>query len=206
MTSIKKIFSLMLLSISILGCSAVTSEDIIGEKPANLNSMHWDGAWTNGEFFAVVKVLDASSGIIKISWLNPEKVADDIKPEFLIAKITEGKKYRYITFVDGSIYEEECPSLDSKRRDCKWGKLNKYLWARISHRSYNDQVIIWLPDTEAFINDVVDHKIQGFVLADDRNDQIVHLYEPGPILLDKIESESKDYFRMDQPYVFRKVE
>jgi hypothetical protein len=120
------------------GCTGVYSPQPFGDKPHALTAADWDGTWATCDSAMLVRVTDSAAGKLQYSETKVEKGAFVTKTTDIFVR--ESGDWLFASIADESTHD-------------------RYEWARI--RRDGDQVIVWVPDKDAFRALVQSGKLKG---------------------------------------------
>lgn len=121
----------MLMTVVGCGCSAVYTQEPVGQKPFDLSRerAEWEGAWQHNDGVVSVAVKDASNGVLEIGWVD----RDDNGMKLLAGDV-------FLRTIEGSTF------VSLRMRDDAEAK--GFLWGRIQRRGKT--VLVWAPDKSEF--------------------------------------------------------
>lgn len=167
-----------LILLTTCGCSSVISKRPVGEKQARIVAKEWEGDWVTREGTVRVKVVDVEKGILKVFWLEDDKLGNSA---MRTAKVELRESGDWLL----------ANTQDDKGRG--------YVWGRI--RNEDRQIVVWAPDDKLFSRLTKDGVFTGKIESGD-----VILEELKPQHLKIITSGERGVlFSWDQPTVFVKV-
>lgn len=178
-------FALSLIACLATGCVSVTSRQLVGDTPVNLDPKQWNGVWTDddGTVFHL-RVKDAAHGVLEVGNV---KLTDD--------EMTFEKKDVYIR----------------KSGDWLWANFQadhstNYTFVRVSPPDRH--LIVWLPAPDAFVQKIHEGKLKG-ELPKDENGK-----ETGSAIIDGLNGDQikliesgewNNAINLSQPGVLRRL-
>ena len=130
----------VLAAVCLCGCGAVYVDRPIGERPLAIsNPEQWEGTWLHRDGAIVVKVTDASNGVLSVGWF--EKEEGGLKPATGEVFLCEARNWTLATL---------------KTPDAA---TNRMVWGRISME--DGQAIVWSPDAGRFMELVTNGVLPG---------------------------------------------
>jgi len=185
-----KIISFLLI-ITLTGCSYVTSQNPVGLENYPLKTDDWNGTWLNEDGTVKINVIDESTGIIEIAWI--EKKEKELKFESVKAKIMKGNKWLYANILDNSNNQQD----------------NHYFWIKL--KKEKNKVILWHPSVAAFKEAVDKNKIKAIINKNRTIDgtreitESIKLIDTSKNIVNLLENSGSEYFIWDEPLILIKL-
>lgn len=181
------------LLLSVTGCSDVVSKHIVGNEPSVLHPEEWDGIWISEENALISRVRDPEQGIIQIAWIDDEN--DGFQMHTLTCKILKGNEWQFWNVI----------ATDNEPVD------EYYSWGRIEKDKM--EIVLWIPDVEAFKEAVEKQKIQGEIEKYESDDfffkistEKVKLHDTSHKIVEFLETNTRDsYFFQEEALLLRKL-
>ena len=166
-----------IMAATISGCGMVYTTQPVGERPSLIETGDWEGTWINEEKFLTINVLDETTGLLQISWIEKDMGQD--KLESCKVHLLESGDWIFASI----------PDKDNPKR---------YLWGRI--KQDEQQVVVWVPDSEKFQALVEEGKLPGKI---EDSDVILGNLTSDHLKLITSKTESV-LFEWDEPIIFRR--
>jgi hypothetical protein len=173
------VFTLGLLSVALTGCSGVFVAQPIGAKPATLAPGDWEGTWFDGSDACKARVIDSAGGRLQLLNVKIKDNKAELETTELLVRESEGWLFFNL-------------------RDDDPAK-NRYAWAR--GKLDGDQLVVWVPDRDAFAALIRSGKLKGHV-----EDKDVFLDPPTSDDFKALTSGALGVpFEWEKPFVFRRL-
>lgn len=174
----------LIASLTLHGCSEVTSPYPMGEKEVELTAEEWNGTWLTPEGGVfIVTVLESHQGLLEVTWIDEEN------EELILSRgsafVRESSKWVFLS-LGGESGEQVV--------------VEEYLWFLL--KKNGDALILWGPDTKKFARLVKDGLLPGTIDSGD-----VHLGDLDAKHYELIVSEQQGVlFEWDQPLILRRID
>ncbi|MDX1571576.1 MAG: hypothetical protein R3200_13930 [Xanthomonadales bacterium] len=161
----------LLLGALLSGCQMVSSEEPVGEHPAQLDSDDWDGIWLHEEAAITLLVLDADRGTLEAAWV--EEKAGRLVMEAVQAEVRGAGEWLFINTRLEPGEEDASP---------------RFGFARVVIE--DDRMLFWTPDLAGFRKAVESKRLPGTAGEDQvhlgklTGPQLAEIIRGGPELFD----------------------
>lgn len=185
----KRVLCMLGLSFAVCGCTAVYTQEPVGESPANITDSQdqWGGTWVcddapvNAPSAVAVRVVDSTNGLLRIAWVENQSL-EPRKADVLL-RTGGGRTYATLRMLNADGGEAT----------------NIYFWARLDR--HGNSALAWPPDGGKFAKRVKDGLLTGVVT----NNRVI----VGPLGSNdfvRFNSRTNDVlFNWEHPFVLRKA-
>lgn len=186
---INYVFLSILAAVFLTCCSTVISKHPVGLEKYAADPNQWDGTWLTNVEPVRIKVIDETKGIIQFSWIDNNDTEPKI--ESITIQVMRGDRWLYANVLE----------LEEQKKE------QRYYWGKIFKE--DNQIIFWLPSTDAFKTAVELKKLQAIVekattLGGESSETILLQDDPKTIV-NLVEEKGSHFFDWEHPVVLIKL-
>jgi hypothetical protein len=136
----------LLLVLSLCGCSVVYATKPFGDKPKNIQAekAEWEGTWVHPEDSVTVTVTDGANGLLTVAWIDGDK----LKLESVDVGLRESGAWTFASMKHKELSDQD-----------------RYFWGRIKREGR--MILVWWPKPEEFRELVNAGRLPGFTSGRD---------------------------------------